>query len=133
MFSPSFQKHRKNGRHALRGMTLIEIMVVLVIIGMIAGLIGVNVFGQFNDAKIKAAQIQAKNYADIIDTYTLKHGKPPDKLETLVPNDIKQLQPDPWGNPYIYLQSGDNAEVISYGKDGKQGGGDDISSNAKIQ
>lgn len=123
--------HRRFGRPAPRGMTLIEIMVVLVILGMIASLVGYNVIGQMNDAKKKTAALEVHAIANAVDMYNIKHQRMPDSLEQLVPNDIKEIHKDPWGQPYVYVRTGDNYEVLSYGPDKAQGGGDDISSNAK--
>jgi general secretion pathway protein G len=124
-------QNRKLRRHAVRGMTLIEIMVVLVILGMIASLIGFNVMGQLKDAKIKTATLDVKNIANAVDMYQVKHQRLPQNLEELVPNDIKEIHKDPWQQAYVYRPSGDSFEVLSYGADKAEGGGDDISSNAK--
>ena len=122
---------RRLGRHAQRGMTLIEIMVVLVILGMIAGLVGYNVMGQLKDANIKTATLDVRAIANAVDMYQVKHQRLPDSMEALVPNEIHDIRKDPWQNPYVYIKTGDGYEVISYGPDKSQGGADDISSNAK--
>jgi general secretion pathway protein G len=111
-------------RSAPRGMTLIEIMVVLVILGMIASLIGYNVMGQLKDAKKKTAELDVKNIANAVDMYQVKHQHLPESLDTLVPNDIKEIHKDPWGSAYVYRPSGDAYEVLSYGPDKAEGGGD---------
>lgn len=117
-------------RRIQRGMTLIEIMVVLVILGMIAGAIGFNVINQKKDADVRSAGLDVKNIANAVDMYQLKNSKLPDSLSDLVPNEIKSIRKDPWNNEYVYVKSGNGYEVYSYGPDKVQGGGDDISSNA---
>ncbi len=118
---------RRKARRAQRGMTLIEIMVVLVILGMMATLIGINVVGNLKDAKIKSATLDCRNIANAVDMYNIKHGNLPDSLDQLVPAEIRDIHKDPWKHPYVYVKNGDNAyQVISYGPDGAQGGGDDI-------
>jgi general secretion pathway protein G len=116
----------------MRGMTLIEIMVVLVILGMIAGLVGYNVMGQMKDAYVRTATLDVRAIANAVDMYQVKHQRLPDSIDALVPNEIKEIRHDPWGNAYVYVKSGnDGYEVLSYGPDKTQGGGDDISSNQK--
>lgn len=125
-------KNRKNRfrRAAQRGMTLIEIMVVLVILGMIAGAIGYNVVGQMNDANIRTATLDVKAIANAVDMYRIKNSRLPESLDALVPKEIREIRKDPWQNAYIYVRTGNDYEVYSYGPDKQQGGGDDISSKS---
>jgi len=109
-----------------RGMTLIEIMVVLVILGMIATAIGVNVFSALKDAQIKTTRLDLQNLSDGVDRYHVETGNWPDNLAALAPKFVKDVRKDPWGNEYQYLRSGDGYDVYSYGPDKTQGGGDDI-------
>lgn len=114
-----------------RGMTLIEIMVVLVILGMIMGAVGYNVMGQMRDANIRTAGLDVKAIANAVEMYQIKNsGRLPDSLSVLVPNEIREIRKDPWGNDYVYVKQGDSFEVYSYGPDKSQGGGDDISSKS---
>ena len=113
-------------RRGARGMTLIEIMVVLVILGLIAGAIGYNVFGQLKEAQIKTATLDLKAIANSVDLYHVETGQWPDSLGQLVPKFIRDLHKDPWGQEYSYVKSGDGYDVYSYGPDKAQGGGDDI-------
>ena len=109
-----------------RGMTLIEIMVVLVILGLIAGAIGYNVFASLKDAQIRTAGLDLKAISNGVDLYHVETGQWPDSLQQLVPKFIKDLHKDPWGSEYSYVRSGDGFNVYSYGPDKAQGGGDDI-------
>lgn len=111
---------------AARGMTLIEIMVVLVILGLIAGAIGYNVFTQLKEAQIKTATLDLKAISNGVDLFHVETGQWPDSLQQLVPKFVKELHKDPWGSEYSYVHTGDGYDVYSYGPDKAQGGGDDI-------
>ena len=117
---------KKIGKTAARGMTLIEIMVVLVILGLIAGAIGYNVFERLKDAQIQTAALDLKSISNNVDLYQVETGQWPDSLQQLVPKFIKDLHKDPWGNEYKYVRTGNGYDVYSYGPDKAQGGGDDI-------
>ena len=117
---------RRTGKAAARGMTLIEIMVVLVILGLIAGAIGYSVFGQLKEAQIKAATLDLKAISNGVDLYHVETGQWPDSISTLVPKFIRDLHKDPWGSEYSYVRNGEGYDVYSYGPDKAQGGGDDI-------
>ncbi|HEX4381412.1 MAG TPA: type II secretion system protein GspG [Myxococcales bacterium] len=110
-----------------RGMTLIEIMVVLVILGLIAGAIGYNVFGQLREAQNKAAKLDLKAISNGVDLYHVETGQWPDSLTQLVPKFVREIHKDPWGGEYSYVRSGEGYNVYSFGPDKAQGGGDDIS------
>jgi general secretion pathway protein G len=113
-------------RKAVRGMTLIEIMVVLVILGLIAGAIGFNVFQSLKDAQNKTAKLDLQALSNSIDLYHVDTGQWPDSLQQLYPKYVKEIRKDPWGKDYAYVRSGDGYDVYSYGADKTQGGGDDI-------
>ena len=122
-----FAKHlRKAGKAAARGMTLIEIMVVLVILGLIAGAIGFNVFQRLKEAQVRSAQLDLKAISNGVDLYHVETGQWPDEIQQLMPKYLKDLHKDPWGVDYAYVRSGDGFDVYSYGPDKVQGGGDDI-------
>jgi len=109
-----------------RGMTLIEIMVVLVILGLIASFIGYNVFSNLKSAQVKSAGLDLKGISNGVDLYHVETGQWPDGLGQLVPKYLKEVHKDPWGSEYLYVRSGDGYDVYSYGPDKAQGGGDDI-------
>ena len=117
---------KEASRRRARGMTLIEIMVVLVILGLIAGAIGVNVFRSLQDAQIRTAGLDLKAISNSVDLYHVETGQWPDSLGQLVPKFIRDLHKDPWGQEYSYVKTGDGYDVYSYGPDKAQGGGDDI-------
>ena len=117
---------RQQKKKRARGMTLIEIMVVLVILGLIAGAIGYNVFSQLKEAQIKTATLDLKAISNGIDLYHVETGQWPDGLPQLSPKFVKEIHKDPWGSEYAYVRSGEGYDVYSYGPDKAQGGGDDV-------
>lgn len=122
------------------GMTLIEILVVLVLIGVVLGVVGGNFIGKGEKAKADAAKIEIGQIAQTLDLYKLETGRYPstqDGLQALisappgVPNwngpywKKTSIPKDPWGNDYRYSSPGPgNApyEISSLGADGKDGG-----------
>ena len=113
-------------RAAARGMTLIEIMVVLVILGLIAGTIGYNVFGQLKEAQVKTANLDLRAISNGVDLFHVETGHWPEGLQQLVPKYVKEIHKDPWGMDYGYVHTAEGYDVYSYGPDKAQGGGDDI-------
>lgn len=137
---PSF----RHARSSVRGFTLLEMIVVLVIIGLIMGLVGPRLFSQADKAKVQTAQTQTRMLRGALETMRLDIGRFPSQQEGLQllsqrPSDEKLGQrwqgpyledgvpADPWGNPYQYAPqpSGDHAFVLySFGADGQRGGTD---------
>jgi general secretion pathway protein G len=126
-----------------RGFTLIEIMVVIVILGILAGLIIPRIMGRPEEAKQLKAKIQIESLETALKLYKLDTGAYPDTeqgLQALVQSpdtgspaknwraggylDKGKLPSDPWGNEFVYLSPGVNSEydLLSYGADGVQGG-----------
>jgi len=122
-----------------RGMTLIEIRVVLVLIAVVMGVVGGNFIGKGEKAKADAARIEIGQIAQALDLYKLEVGRYPttqEGLQALVqapagasnwngPYWKKSSVPkDPWGNEYKYASPGSTApyEIVSLGADGKEGG-----------
>jgi len=107
------------------GFTLVEMMVVIAIIGFIAAVIAINIRKPVGDAQRGAAMMQIKNLEGAIGFYYAQHYKNPDTLAVLVPDYIKKVPVDPWGNPYHYSavsQHGQDFDLASWGADGAQGG-----------
>lgn len=130
----------KTGRGRERGMTLLEIMIVIAILGLLASVIVVGVMGQFENAKINSAKLQASKIKQALQMYQANNGAYPSQGEglkvlttaqggmkaSMKPDDIK----DPWGNEFIYVESprdgNEPFEVFSIGPDGQRGTDDDV-------
>jgi general secretion pathway protein G len=123
----------------MRGMTLIEILVVLVLIGIVMGIVGSNFLGRGEKAKADAAKIEIGQISQSLDLFKLEVGRYPtsqEGLQALVsapagltnwngPYWKKQAVPkDPWGSEYKYAAPGQGGpyDIVSLGADGKEGG-----------
>ena len=128
-----------------RGFTLIELMVVIVILGILAGLIIPRIMGRPEEAKQLKAKMQIESLETALKLYKLDNGMYPDTeqgLQALVEQpetgtipkkwrkngylEKGRLPKDPWGNEFIYLSPGAHGEydIISYGADGVPDGED---------
>ena len=128
-FSHHRRSFRKAQRASARGMTLIEIMVVITILGLIAAAVGVAVVPQLNKAKVDRAKMDIQTIQGALKLYYTTKGKYPDTgdgLQALVNGkQLEVLPKDPWSNPYIYTLENGKPVVSSYGADGTAGGQDD--------
>lgn len=124
------------------GFTLLEMLVVLVIIGLLAGLVGPRLFGKVDQSKVTTAQTQIKTLRAALEGMRLDLGRLPTPEEGLdllnsAPADVAQaarwrgpylndaLPLDPWGQPYQYAVPGAGGQpfaLYSFGADGKRGG-----------
>ena len=131
-------------KHDTAGFTLVEILVVLAIISLLAGVVALNVAPQLNLGKEGKAKAQIQTLATALQTYCIAHrGYPTQEqgLEALVqrptvppvPDNYpaggylqsRTLPRDPWGNPYVYLvpgRLGEPFEILTFGADGIEGG-----------
>ncbi len=128
-----------------RGFTLIEVMVVVIIIGTIAGLVGVRVFDRLEQAKMESAKTQMSSMKSALDLFKLDNGFYPltqQGLQALVvPPQMgrtagsfrmggylnsDEVPMDPWGNPYGYVGDGMMYQIWSNGPDGREQTPDDI-------
>ncbi len=121
-----------------QGFTLLELLVVMVIIGLLAGYVGPRYFAQVGKSQTKTARAQIDSYEKALEQYRLDVGRyPPNEqgLDALFdrpegetkwqgPYLKKKPPPDPWGNKYVYKTPGEHGDydLLSYGRDGKPGG-----------
>lgn len=122
-------------RRRVRGMTLIEIIVVITILSLLMAAVGVAVIPQLEQAKVDRAKMDIGNIQNALKTYYAKKGNYPDTglgLKALVDAQILERVPvDPWETEYVYMKEGSTPVIISYGKDKAPGGAEtdaDISS-----
>jgi general secretion pathway protein G len=131
---------RKRRRRAgEEGFTLVEMLVVITIIGMIMALVGPRVLNYLGESRVKAAKIQIQSFSSALDLFYLDAGRFPSSSEGLVAlvrpvsgagswngPYVKggSVPSDPWGNPYVYKQPGEQGpfEIRSLGSDGQEGG-----------
>jgi general secretion pathway protein G len=128
---------RKRTKEA--GVTLIEMLVVVVIIGLFVAIVGPKLFSNVDKSKVGAAHTQIEAYRNALGAYKLDTGTFPATEQGLqalwtqpegVPNwqgpyVTKEITHDPWDHPYIYKfpgEHGDEPDLISYGADGQPGG-----------
>ncbi len=136
------QMHRGGARHAA-GFTLIELIVVIVVLGLLAGLVAPQIFGRVSEAKAVTARSQLELIGAALDGYRLDTGTYPTTAQGLnalltrptespVPSQWrgpylrKQVPLDPWGRAYIYVYPGvrnpSGFDLSSLGRDGQVGG-----------
>lgn len=128
----------RGGLRARTGFTLLELLVVMVIIGLLAGYVAPRYFSQVGKSEVKVTQAQINAFEKALDTYRLDVGRYPSTeqglaaLVTKPENEPKWNGPylqkgvplDPWGKPYQYKSPGEHREIDlwSFGKDGQPGG-----------
>ena len=135
-------RQRRKNLHAssTKGFTLLEMLVVLVIIGLVASLVGPQLLGRVDKSKVTTADVQTRMLKGALQTVKLDLGRFPTKEEGLSllitpPNNQKaqlawsgpylseDIPLDPWGNPYQYKpENSNNIILYSFGADGKDGG-----------
>lgn len=119
----------KRGTRAFSGgFSLVELLIVMVILGLLAGLVGPRLFKHADTAKQKDAAVQIAMFEEALDLHRLEHHKYPSAEEGLAaikPYLKKELPADPWGNPYHYKSPGDNGreyDILCFGADNAAGG-----------
>jgi len=121
-----------------RGFTLIEMLIVMVILGLLAALVGPRMFGKVGKSRQKAAKAQIALFETALDTYRLDTSRYPTTDQGLQalrvkPSGVerwdgpylpKEVPLDPWGHRYVYRSPGEHGDIdiISLGADGAEGG-----------
>jgi len=129
------------------GFSILELLLVLVILGILAGIVGVRFAGQSGKAKVTATKTQLSNLEGALSSYEIELGEYPTTQQGLkalreAPSGIdeddyrkggylaKDIVNDAWGNPWQYRYPGthneDGYDLYSFGPDGEEGGDDDI-------
>ncbi len=132
------QARSTRARFTVTGFTLLELLVVLVIIGLLAGYVGPKFFAQIGKSEVKKAAAQVDALGKALDQYRLDTGhypsteqgldalwvKPADETRWWGPYLRKAPPKDPWGRVYVYKAPGDHGDfdLSSLGKDGREGG-----------
>ncbi|MGZ5157069.1 MAG: type II secretion system major pseudopilin GspG [Caldimonas sp.] len=136
--STTEQAEIDNLRPRQSGFTLLELLVVIVIIGLLAGLVAPRYFDQVSKSNTKIARAQIDSLGKALDQYRLDVGaypttemglaalntRPPNLEKWAGPYLKKAVPPDPWGNRYVYKAPGDHGDydLVSLGSDGQPGG-----------
>lgn len=123
---------------SIQGFTLLELLVVMVIIGMLAGFVAPKFFAQIGKSEVKTARAQIDALEKSLDQYRIDVGRYPSTEQGLAslnerpsgetkwagPYLKKSIPADPWAKPYVYKFPGEHGEfdLFSYGKDGQSGG-----------
>ena len=126
-------------RHREAGVTLIEMMVVLVMISVVAALIVPNVIGRPDEARVSVAETDMRTVASALQLYRLDNGAYPTTAQGLVALAERPVSPplprtwpaggylsdvprDPWGSPYVYRAEAGRFDLVSLGADAAPGG-----------
>jgi general secretion pathway protein G len=119
------------------GFTLIELLIVMILLGLLAALVAPKMFQKVGSSKLKAAKAQISMLGTALDAFRLDTGRYPSRDEGLEalrrnpgvdgwdgPYMPKEIPPDPWGRPYVYVSPGEHGDydLYSLGGDGQQGG-----------
>ena len=120
-------------RKGQRGMTLIEIMVVIAIIGIVMSAVGYGVMNYLAEAKVDAARVSIEKIASVLEMYYARHDEYPSAMTELTKKEGKKGRSalkksdlkDPWKKKWIYSADGDSFKLCTSGPDKKSGSGDD--------
>lgn len=115
--------------HRRRGLTLIEVIVVIAIVSMLMGAVGVYALGTWTDSQRKTARLDVQNARMALDAYRVSRGAWPEPSQGFAPlvkaRTLKQLPRDPWRHPLTWRLEDGEPVVMSFGADGAPGGDGD--------
>jgi general secretion pathway protein G len=129
MKTRSLRRITRSARRAQRGMTLIEIMIVVVIMGLIASAVGIGVFSQAKKAKEQTAQQETRAIEHAVQLWQQDHPSGCPTVAQLQADrvlDSHSRSKDPWDNDYIVSCDNGDVTVRSKGPDGQEGTDDDV-------
>jgi general secretion pathway protein G len=127
-------------RTRLPGVTFVEVLVVMIILALIAGIVGTQLFGEAEKAKVNATRIQIKSLEAALDLYRLHNSTYPSTEQGLqslltqpevgrIPKNwegpylnANSIPTDSWKTPFVYISDGGSVEITSLGADGSEGG-----------
>jgi len=124
---------RRNERYP-RSFTIVELMIVVVILGLLATAVVINVSGYISRSRQERARMDVSTLRNAVELFYLQRHRYPtndeglaslaERTETTPSGIIAELPSDPWGRPYIYLNPGQHGpyDIMSLGRDGVQGG-----------
>lgn len=120
---------------AQAGFTLVEVLLVVAILGILAGVMVFSTKGRIGQTQIGACRTSIQGICTAIDVYEVDNGTIPASLDALMKKSnemnwrgpyLRQEPLDPWGTKFNYTREGDEYKVISAGPDGQLGTADDI-------
>jgi general secretion pathway protein G len=142
---PSRHRAGRSARHQARrqGFTLMELLLVLAILVILGSLAGISITTMRRNSNIRAAKVQIDMFTSAIKVYEMDVGALPPSLDALVnqpeglrnpdkwagPYLEKAIPNDPWQNEFQFTNNGDSYSIVSFGPNGSEGGGDDITNN----
>lgn len=131
------RRHRQNRLHREAGVTLVEMMVVIVIIGLVTAIVVINVLPAQDTARVEKARADIRLIEQALELYRLDYSRypsmdlglaaliePPAEGAVARESYIRRLPNDPWGQPYEYVIPGEHGpfDVYTLGADAQEGG-----------
>lgn len=125
-FHRLMRRGRRPASRLARGMTLLEIMVVITIIGVVMATVTVAILPQLDKAKVDTTINSMRGVQSALKLYYARHGKYPDTSQSLqiliTEKFLEQAPKDAWGTDFVYTAEGSSYKLLSYGSDGNPGG-----------